>query len=54
MSKNTAPQVVTVTVEQPQVKKVEKRKALFGLSAQDLEMVVGGGGVIINPPAPKR
>jgi hypothetical protein len=51
MSKNTAPQTVTVTTEQS--KKAEKKK-LFGLSAQDLQMVVGGGGVIVHALDPSK
>jgi len=51
MSKNTAPQTATVTTSTDGSKKDKKK--LFGLSADDLKMVVGGGGVIVNRDTPK-
>ena len=51
MSKNTAAESTqNATVTAPPAKK--ERKPLFGLSAQDLQMVVGGGGVIVQTPKP--
>jgi hypothetical protein len=44
MSKNTALQ--TAPAIQPEKK--EKQKKLFGLSVEELSMVVGGTGVIVT------
>ena len=54
MSKNTAAESTqNATVTAPQAKK--ERKPLFGLSAEDLSMVVGGTGVIVGgPQSPNR
>jgi hypothetical protein len=49
MSKNTAPQT---QVQTPAELKKEKRKTLFGLSKDELSMVVGGTGVVVTKPKP--
>ena len=47
MSKNTAPQTAPIAPEK------KEKKPLFGLSQDELKMVTGGGGVIVNGPNPK-
>jgi hypothetical protein len=47
MSKNTAPQAAPALTEK------KAKKPLFGLSQEELKMVNGGGGVIVNGPVPK-